>query len=107
MERVEAGFRSGVKVRPIDIARMFSTKTRREVEAAAMKKELEDLRFINIQLRGVGQKKRRRLSLILGTALVEICAEKPDSVGLMVRQLLKGSTYREADRAFLHERGWL
>jgi hypothetical protein len=80
MERVEAGIRSGVKMRPIDIASIFIRKTRREAEAADMKKELEDLRFINMQMRGVGQKKR---------------------------QLLKGSTYREADRAFLHERGWL
>ena len=60
----------------------------------------------------VKQQKRKerdnaRLASIIGAALVENCLKQPESVGVMVRQILAASSLRETDRAFLAGKGWL
>jgi hypothetical protein len=112
MERVEVGIRSGVKIMSsIDIGNMFAgPEYRRYLKAKAMKKELAELRVKNEQLKAEDRKLRwenARLASIIGAALIEICVKQPDSVGVMVRQVLQASKLREEDRGFLSSRGWL
>ena len=41
-------------------------------------------------------------------ALIEVCAKQPDSVGVMVRQILAASSLiRQSQRAFLAGKGWV
>jgi hypothetical protein len=59
----------------------------------------------------VRQQKRRerenaRLASIIGAALIENAAKNPDTLGLMVKQVLQASELRESDRAFLAAKGW-
>src|SRR5271157_4519818 len=59
----------------------------------------------------VKQQKRKerdnaRLASIIGAALIEVCAKQPESVGVMVKQILAASSLRETDRAFLTAKGW-
>jgi hypothetical protein len=53
------------------------------------------------------QRDQARLFSIVGQALVENCAKQPESVGVMVRQILAASDLRESDRAFLTGKGWV
>jgi hypothetical protein len=53
------------------------------------------------------QRDNSRLASIIGAALVENCAKQPESVGVMVRQILAASDLRETDRAFLVTKGWV
>jgi hypothetical protein len=53
------------------------------------------------------EKEDARLASIIGAALIENCMKQPDSVGVMVRQLLQASSLRETDRAFLSGKGWV
>lgn len=52
------------------------------------------------------EKENARLFSIVGQALVESAAKNPDTLGLMVRQVLQASELRETDRAFLAGKGW-
>jgi hypothetical protein len=52
------------------------------------------------------QKEAARLASIIGAALMEACAKQPDTVGVMIRQLLQSSELREIDRALLSGKGW-
>ena len=52
------------------------------------------------------ERENARLASIIGTALIEVCARQPDSVGVMVRQILAASSLRESDRDFLTGKGW-
>jgi len=52
------------------------------------------------------EKENARLASVVGAALMEACAKQPDSVGVMIRQLLQASNIRETDRAFLSAKGW-
>jgi hypothetical protein len=81
------------------------------------KSKLEILRNKEVALKAaiaaekVKQQQRRdrdnaRLAAIIGAALIEVCAKQPDSVGVMVRQILAGSTLPESQRAFLAGKGW-
>lgn len=59
----------------------------------------------------VKQQKRRerenaRLASIIGAVLIENAAKNPDTLGLMVKQVLQASELRESDRAFLQTKGW-
>jgi hypothetical protein len=59
----------------------------------------------------VRQQKRRerenaRLASIIGAALIENAAKNPDTLGLMVKQVLQASELRESERAFLAGKGW-
>lgn len=59
----------------------------------------------------VRQQKRRerenaRLASIIGAALIENAAKNPDTLGLMVKQVLQASELRESDRSFLAAKGW-
>lgn len=52
------------------------------------------------------EKENARLASIIGSALIDNCAKQPNSVGVMVRQILAASSLRETDRAFLAGKGW-
>jgi hypothetical protein len=52
------------------------------------------------------ERENARLASIIGAALIEVCSKQPESVGVMVRQILAASSLRETDRAFLAGKGW-
>jgi phenylpyruvate tautomerase PptA (4-oxalocrotonate tautomerase family) len=52
------------------------------------------------------EKEDARLASIIGTALMDVCAKQPESVGVMVRQILAASSLRESDRTFLAAKGF-
>ena len=52
------------------------------------------------------ERDRARLASIIGSALVDVCDKQPETVGVMVRQILSASSLRESDRAFLAGKGW-
>jgi hypothetical protein len=48
-----------------------------------------------------------RLFSIIGQALVAGASKNPETLGLMIRQVLAASELRESDRAFLAGKGWV
>jgi len=81
---------------------------KRKLEALQAKEAALKTAIAAEKVRQQQQKERdkARLASIIGLALIEVCEKQPESVGVMVRQLLSASSLRESDRAFLAGKGW-
>ena len=81
---------------------------KRKLEALQAKEAALKTAIAAEKVRQQQQKERdkARLASIIGLALIEVCEKQPESVGVMVRQLLSASSLRESDRSFLAAKGW-